>query len=117
MAIFTLQHILFYQLQIYLLRKYSIFNQDVKASLTLAISNIRGLLWFYRLWPAVLTILLSIIYIGMFKPEHPLWQMLVIGTILAVGIGILSNIISAVLVRQHLIRLEGLKQYLVKLSV
>ena len=116
MAIFALQHVIFYRLQVYLLRKYSVFSHDISQSLTKAIGKIRGLLWFYRLWPAILTIMLSIIYVIQFKPEQPIWLMLLIGTFLAATIAGLSNIISAVLVRKHLLKLEGLKEDLLKLS-
>jgi hypothetical protein len=116
MAIFALQHILFYQFQVYLLRKYSVFSHDISQSLTKAIGKIRGLLWFYRLWPAVLTIILSIVYAVVFKPEQPVWQMIIVGTSLATTIAALSNVISAVLVRKHLLKLEGLKNDLIKLS-
>ena len=116
MAIFALQHVIFYQLQVYLLRKHSVFSHDISQSLTKAIGKIRGLLWFYRIWPAILTIMLSIIYVIQFKPEQPIWLMLLIGTFLAATIAGLSNIISAVLVRKHLLKLEGLKEDLLKLS-
>jgi hypothetical protein len=116
MAIFALQHTLFYRFQTYLLRKYSVFNNDISQSLTTAIGKINGLLWFYRLWPAVLSIILSIIYAVVFKPEQPVWLMSLIGTSLAASIAGLSNVISAVLVRKHLLKLTGLKNDLIKLS-
>jgi len=116
MAIFALQHILLYQFQVYLLRKYSVFSQDISQSLTKAIGRISGLLWFYRLWPAVLTIILFVVYAVVFKPEQPLWLMFLIGTLLAATIAGLSNVISAVLVRKHLLKLAGLKNDLIKLS-
>lgn len=116
MAIFSLQHILFYQIQLYFLRKYSVFNQDISKSLSKAIGKIRILLWFYRLWPALLTIILSSIYVVLFKPQQPIWLMLVTGILLATAVAVLSNIISAVLVRKHLIKLEGLRMDLIKLS-
>lgn len=116
MAIFALQHILFYQFQVFLLRKYSVFSHDISQSLTTAIGKIRGLLWFYRLWPAILTIILAMVYVVVFKPQQPVWLMLLIGTFLAAAIAVLSNIISAVLVRKHLLKLEGLRNDLLKLS-
>ena len=115
MGVFALQHILFYRFQVYLLRKYSVFSKDVSQSITDAIRKIRGLLWFYRLWPATLTILLSVVYFGLYRPQIHLWLMLLIVTFLAGAIAILSNIISAVLVRKQLSRLESLKEELLKL--
>lgn len=116
MAIFALQHVLFYQFQVFLLRKYSVFSHDISHSLTKAIGKIKGLLWFYRLWPAILTIILTMVYVGLFEPEQPIWLMLVIGTFLAAVIAGISNIISAALMRKHLMKLEGLKKDLLKLS-
>ena len=116
MATLAIQHVLFYQVQLFLLRKYSVFNQDISHSLLKAIGKIRVLLWFYRLWPALLTIILSIIYVVLFKPQQPVWLMLVTGIILATAVAVLSNIISAVLVRKHLIKLERLRMDLIKLS-
>ena len=116
MATLALQHILFYQIQLNLLRKYSVFNNDIRQSLSKAIGKIRVLLWFYRLWPAVLTIILSMVYVVLFKPQQPVWLIVVTGILLATAVAVLSNIISAVLVRKHLIKLEGLRMDLVKLS-
>ena len=116
MAILAIQHVLFYQLQAYLLRKYSVFTRDVSKSITVAISKIRVLLWFYRLWPALLTIILQVIYIFLFTHNYPIWQILLVGTFLATAIAILSNMISAVLVRKQLIRLLNLKQELTALQ-
>ena len=116
MALFALQHVLFYQFQVFLLRKYSEFNNNISQSLSQAISKIRGLLWFYRLWPAVLTIILSMVYATLFKPEQPVWLMLLLSLILATIIAVISNIISAALVREHLLKLQNLRQDLIKLS-
>lgn len=116
MATLAIQHVLFYQVQLFLLRKYSAFNHDINQSLSKAIGKIRVLLWFYRLWPAVLTIILSMVYVALFKPQQPVWLMLVTGISLAAAVAVLSNIISAVLVRKHLIKLEGLRRGLIKLS-
>jgi hypothetical protein len=116
MATLALQHIMFYQIQLYLLRKYSVFNNDIRQSLSKAIGKIRILLWFYRLWPAVRTTMLSIVYIVLFKPQQPVWLVIVIGTVLAGTVAVLSDILSAVLVRKHLQKLEGLKMDLVNLS-
>ncbi|RLD24445.1 MAG: hypothetical protein DRI71_02535 [Bacteroidetes bacterium] len=115
MALFAAQHVLFYRFQVYLLRKYSVFNNDVSQSLANAISKIKGLLWFYRLWPAALTIILSVVYIVIYKPQQPVWLMLLVGTSLAIVISALSNVISAVLVRKHLIKLQKLEQDLLTL--
>ena len=117
MAIFALQHILFYQLQVYLLRKYNVFKDNVGQSLTTAINNVHALLWFYRLWPAMLTLLLSLVYVYLFRPEAVGWVMFLIVITLAAGIGLLSNIISAVTVRKHLIKLENLKQDYLNLMI
>ena len=116
MAALAIQHVLFYQFQLFLLRKYSAFNHDIGQSLSKAIGKIKVLLWFYRLWPAVLTIILSIVYVALFKPQQPIWLMVVTGILLATAVAVLSNIISAVLVRKHLIKLEGLRMDLIKLS-
>jgi hypothetical protein len=116
MAIFAIQHVIFYQFQIFLLKKNSNFINNINYSITLAISKIKVLLWFYRLWPAMLTLILAITYVLMFKPDVPSWIMVVCGAILAIGIAALSNIISAVLVRKHLLKLENLKRELLRLS-
>jgi hypothetical protein len=110
MALFAVQHVFFYRFQAYLLRKYSIFNNDVSQSLANAISKIKGLLWFYRLWPAALTIILSIVYIVLYKPQQPTWLMLLFGTSITILIAAVSNVISAVLVRKHLVKLQKLEQ-------
>ena len=115
MALFAVQHIMFYKFQVYLLRKFSVFSKDVSQSLTGAITKIKGLLWFYRLWPAALTTILSIVYIVLYRPQQPIWLMFIIGTFMAMVIAILSNVISAVLVRTHLLRLQNLKEELLKL--
>ncbi len=116
MAVFATQHVVFYQYQIHLLRKYSVFSQNIGLSLENVIGKIRLLLWFYRLWPAVLTMLLSSVYVILFKVEQPIWQMLLIGSLLAIGVAILSNIISAVLVRKQLIKLESLRSEFKRLA-
>ena len=116
MAVLSVQHVLFYQIQLYLLRKYSVFNNDISQSLSRAIGKIRILLWFYRLWPGLLTIILSIVYVVLFRPQQPAWMMIIIGTLLATAVAVLSNILSAVLVRKHLLKLEGLKMDLISLT-
>jgi hypothetical protein len=116
MAILTVQHVLFYQFQLYLLRKYSVFSNGISQSLSISIGKIKVLLWFYRLWPAVLTIMLSLVYVFLFTPEQPAWLMIIIGTLLATVVAGLSNILSAVLVRKHLLKLVGLKMQLIRLS-
>lgn len=115
MSLFAVQHILFYKFQVYLLKKFSVFSKDISQSLDGAISKIKGLLWFYRLWPAALTSILSIVYILLYKPQQPIWLMFLIGASLAMIIAILSNVISAVLVRKHLLKLQNLKVELLKL--
>ena len=108
MAVFATQHILFYLLQVSLLKRYSVFSQDINLSLKNAIVKIRVLLWFYRLWPAALTIILTTVYAIEFNLSQPIWQMIIIGLVLAAAVAVLSNIISAVLVRKQLLKLEGL---------
>ena len=116
MAALALQHIIFYQIQLYLVRKYSVFNHDISRSLSQAIDKVRILLWFYRLWPAVLTIILSFVYVVLFRPQQPVLLSIISGTLLASVVAILANILSAVLVRKHLLKLEGLKKDLIKLN-
>ena len=108
LAVFATQHVLFYLLQLRLLRKYSTFKQDISASLNKAIGKIKVLLWFYRLWPAALTIILTLVYTVEFNPRQPIWLMLIIGSILAGAVALLSNVISAVIVRKQLVKLDGL---------
>jgi hypothetical protein len=116
MAIFAIQHVIFYQIQLFLLKRNSNFVNNVKYSITLAIGKIKVLLWIYRLWPATLTVILAITYVMMFKPNVAVWMMLIIGLTLATVVAALSNIISAVLVRKHLLKLENLQQELLILS-
>jgi len=116
MGILAIQHIVFYQLQAYFIRKYSIFKHNVVQSLEESIRKVNLLLWFYRVWPATLTVILYSTYFGMFNPGWPLAQILLLGTILALGIAGLSNIISAVLVRKYIKRLIRLKDELTSQS-
>jgi hypothetical protein len=116
MAIFAIQHVIFYQFQVFLLKRKSNFVNNVKYSITLAIGKIKVLLWIYRLWPATLTVILAVTYIMMFKPNVAIWMMLLTGLIVAIVVAALSNIISAVLVRKHLLKLEKLQQELLILS-
>ena len=112
MGILVLQHLVFYQYQRRLINKYSTYSNDVLQSIEGASKRLKRLLWFYRLWPASLTGLLFVIYINQFNPLLPLWQVILIGIVLSVSIAILSNQISAVLVRKHYQKLKKLSKNL-----
>jgi hypothetical protein len=110
MGILAFQHLIFYQYQRRLIRKYSYYNTNVLQSLEGALKRLKKLLWFYRLWPASLTIVLYAIYINQFDPQWSLWQTLCVGLFLAIIIAAVSNQISAVLVRKHYIKLKRLQK-------
>lgn len=113
MGILSLQHLVFYQYQRRLIKKYSTYLNDVLQSIEGASKRLKRLLWFYRLWPASLTVLLFVIYINQFNPLLALWQVILIGLGLSVSIAILSNQISAVLVRKHYRKLKKLSKELI----
>ena len=113
MGILSLQHLVFYQYQRRLIKKYSTYLNDVLQSIEGASKRLKRLLWFYRLWPASLTVLLFVIYINQFNPLLTLWQVILIGLGLSVSIAILSNQISAVLVRKHYRKLKKLSKELI----
>ena len=113
MGILSLQHLVFYQYQRRLIKKYSTYLNDVLQSIEGASKRLKRLLWFYRLWPASLTVLLFVIYINQFNPLLALWQVILIGLGLSVSIAILSNQISAVLVRKHYHKLKKLSKELI----
>jgi hypothetical protein len=110
MGILAFQHILFYNIQRKMIKKNLEFEQNVLQSIDKTISRLRSLLWFYRVWPALLSVFLYNFYIYMFTPEWSTFNMLVAGAIITVGIGILANYISAVMIRRHILRLSDIKK-------
>lgn len=112
MGILALQHLVFYQYQRRLINKFSTYSNNVLHSIDSASKRLKRLLWFYRLWPASLTVLLFIIYMNQFNPLLALWQVIIIGLSLSVSIAILSNQISAILVRKHYSKLKKLSKEL-----
>ena len=60
--------------------------------------------------------MLSFVYVFLFRPEQPTWLLILFGSLVAVAIAILANIMSAFLVRKHLIKLQVLRQELLNLS-
>jgi len=116
MAVLVVQHILFYLLQNYFIRKLNTFENNISLSLKESITKLRGLLWFYRLWPAILSTTLYSIYLVQFSPELTIGYILLIGILIAISVAGLSNIVSAVLVRKHYQKLILLKEELESLS-
>jgi hypothetical protein len=114
MGILAFQHLVFYQYQRRLIKKYSSYTNNVFQSIDGASKRLKRLLWFYRLWPASLTLILFVIYINQFDPLWPLLQVIMLGLGLAISIALLSNKISAVLVRKHYYKLKKLSKELRK---
>ena len=117
MGILAAQHILFYQLQVRLIKRFSAFKNNIQESLNIAISKLYGLLWFYRLWPAILSLCLYTIYVASFVSTWPLGQIILVGAIIAITVAIISDRISAILVRKHYLKLCNLKEAFEQLSV
>ena len=114
MAILGIQHLVFYQYQRRLIRKYSNYENNVLQSIESALKRLKKLLWFYRLWPATLTIVLYAIYINQFNPLLLLWQSIIIGLVFALVVAGISNQISAIMVRKHYRKLKNLQKGLQK---
>jgi len=110
MGILAVQHLVFYQYQRHLIRKYSNSGNNVLQSVESVSQRLKKLLWFYRIWPASLVIVLYVVYINQFSPLLLLWQTIIIGLFLAVLVGMISNQLSAVMVRKHYIKLKNLQK-------
>ena len=110
MGILAIQHLVFYQYQRRLIRKYSNYEDNVLQSIKSASKRLKKLLWFYRLWPATLAMVLYIIYINQFNPGWALWPTIITGMLLAILVAAISNQISAVMVRKHLNKLKNLQK-------
>jgi hypothetical protein len=109
MLLLIIQHLIIYQLQIYLIRKYSVFKLNINHSITISIRRLRNLLWLYRLWPTLLGMVLYTVYVVRFASYWQVWQILATGAIIIIVIMAMSDLLSAVLVRKHYKRLKQLK--------
>lgn len=112
MAILVIQHLVFYLYQSVMIKKYQAFEDNVLHSIRNHIKKLKVLLWFYRMWPAILALVLYIYYIIRFTPDWTLSIIVVSGSSITITAGILSNYVSAVMIRRQIMRLGAvLEEY------
>ena len=112
MGILALQHLVFYQYQHRLIKRYSHCDDNVRKSIESSLNRLKKLLWVYRLSPALLIIVLYAVYINQFGSMGSIWQSLSVGIILAAIGALIANQLSAVLVRKHYVKLIELQKNL-----
>ncbi|MEN8248006.1 MAG: hypothetical protein ABFS32_03685 [Bacteroidota bacterium] len=110
MAVLAIQHIVFYLIQHSLIKKYQAFEENVSFSIERSISRLRSLLWFYRIWPAFLSAGLYSFYINQFTPGWSTTTIALTGVVIILGVGVLANYISAVMIRKHIVQLQDIKE-------
>lgn len=109
MAILGLQHVILYVFQDYLIKKNSIFVENVSISLSSSIKRIKTLIWVYRIWPSALSIILYSIYTFRFSPNLGLLALVLIGVLIALGTALVSYFISGIVLKKqykHLLELK-----------
>ena len=116
MLFLAAQHLIIYSLQNRLIAKLKTFNLNIPRSLKNLIDKMTILLWIYRIWPTSLSLILYSIYILQFSSEWTNGVILITGLALASITLIISNSLSAVLVRNHLKELKNILQSLEELK-
>jgi len=110
--ILAMQHLIIYSLQSKMIAKLTGFNQNVAISIQNLIKKLSRLLWLYRLWPPMLSLFLYTVYVINFSKEWSGGVIFSIGVGLAVITYLISNSLSAVLVRNHLRELKNISRSL-----
>jgi Flp pilus assembly protein TadB len=110
MGFVTLQHIIVYSLQTYLIARQTRFTGDVANSITQAIKKLRILQWHYRVWPTFLSTGLFLIYHYLYgvSPTGSSFYMVLTAIILLVLL--LSEFLSSRMLRSKIVQLEKLEK-------
>lgn len=112
MLFLAIQHLIIYSLQNSLISRVQEFSGNVENSIQESISKLNALLMHYRIWPVLLSIILYTVYVSQFASGWSITNTALIGAALAIGTLILSNSLSALLVRNQLQELQKLARRL-----
>lgn len=112
MAFIGIQHLFLYQLQAKLIEKRLQFADNLSQSLQTSIKLLKGLLWHYRIWPAVLSLVLYSGYYLWFRPDWSTLTLALQGWVIIVLVTSISTLLSALVVRKQIDHLSQLFQKL-----
>jgi len=109
MIFLALQHLILYLLQINLIIKALVFRNEIRDSISSSIKRLSILLWHYRIWPPILSFGLYMLY-WLLYPNDITLPWLIAGALIVIsGVALISNVLSAVIVRKHLVKLKELE--------